>query len=43
MAMIQVPILDLETRRKKESIGIPVRLEGDGALGLRLASIKRRR
>ena len=29
--MIQVPILDLDRRRKKESIGFPVRME-DGAL-----------
>jgi len=26
-AMMPVPILDLETRRKKESIGIPVRMD----------------
>jgi hypothetical protein len=27
-----VPILDFETRRKKESIGIPVRMEGSDVL-----------
>src|SRR6476660_4826458 len=29
MAMMPVPTLDLETRRKKESIGVPVRMEED--------------
>jgi hypothetical protein len=33
----------LDTRRKKESIGIPVRMEGAGPLGAGLACIKRRR
>jgi hypothetical protein len=28
-AMTQVPTLDLEARLKKESIGFPVRLEGE--------------
>jgi hypothetical protein len=39
-AMIQVPTFDLETRRMKESIGVPARLEGRGALGGGLARIK---
>jgi hypothetical protein len=40
-AITHVPILDLETRRKKESIGFPVRMvEWGHALGAGVASIK---
>jgi hypothetical protein len=43
-AMIHVPIFDLETRRKKESIEIPVEEEDwRAALGVSLAGIKARR
>lgn len=41
--MTQVPILDFDIRRKKESIGIPVRMEAAAALGGGLACIKHRR
>jgi triosephosphate isomerase len=41
--MMPVPILDLERRRKKESIGIRCEVEVGGALGAGVARIKRRR
>jgi hypothetical protein len=42
--MMPVPILDLDTRRKKESIGFPVQKEEEhDALGTGLARIKPRR
>jgi hypothetical protein len=39
-AMIPVPIFELEARRKKLSIGFPVRVEDGAALGVRVACIK---
>jgi hypothetical protein len=42
-AITQVPIFDFERRRKKESIGFPVRMEDGDALGAGLARIKPRR
>jgi hypothetical protein len=40
---IHVPILEFEARLKKESIGVPVRMEVARALGGGVARIKPRR